>query len=77
MPHQTSFETCERVELKIDDDVEFVAARYFPPDFKILNHQNRKVVENNLKGKPAPDWILEDVSNNTIAFRDLKSAVTS
>lgn len=52
-----------------------MASKYFPPDFIIT--QKGKAIPNstNLVGQVAPDWILKDADNRTIALNDLKSKI--
>lgn len=75
MPHNTSFETCKNVKLNKDDTNGFKEYKYFPPDFTVTYRGKQKIVINNLEGKVAPNWILQDINNNTIDLKKLKSKI--
>ena len=75
MPHQTTWQTCENIEFNKNKIEDFTAAKYFPPDFAIAIRGKEKPPKNDLVGKVAPDWILKDVNNNSIALKDLSSKV--
>lgn len=75
MPHQTTWQTIKKAEFNKKDIADFKATDYFPKDFAINFKETPKKVKNELLEKIAPDWILKDVKNNTIAFKDLKSKV--
>ena len=77
MSHNISAETVSNVslnKLKIED---FKASNYFMPDFAIETYRIRNNSEkiNDLIGKKASDWALQNASDNSIALKDLKSKV--
>jgi thiol-disulfide isomerase/thioredoxin len=77
MSHDISTETISRSifnNIKIED---FKALNYFMPDFAIEAYRNGNKSEkrNDLIGKIAPDWALQNASDNSIALKDLKSKV--
>jgi thiol-disulfide isomerase/thioredoxin len=77
MSHNISAETVSNVsqnKLKIED---FKASNYFMPDFAIAAYRMRNNSEkiNDLIGKKAPDWALQNANDNSIALKDLKSKV--
>ena len=61
-------------KIKIED---FNASDYFEPQFTIqpIGSGNKSEKVNDLIGKVAPDWILKDANDNTVALKDLKSKV--
>ena len=77
MSHNISAETVRNVsinQLKIED---FKASDYFMPGFTIeaYGSVNKPEKRNDLIGKKAPDWALQNTSDNSIALKDLKSKV--
>jgi thiol-disulfide isomerase/thioredoxin len=77
MSHNISVASCRNVELNKINIEDFRASNYFQPDFTIVAYgrgrdTTKKIV---LEGKVAPDWVLKDANNNTIALKDLKSKV--
>ena len=77
MSHNISAETVSNVslnKLKIED---FKASNYFMPDFAIETYRIRNNSEkvNDLIGKKASDWALQNAGDNSIALKDLKSKV--
>lgn len=76
MSHNISVASCRNVELNKNNIEDFRAADYFQPDFTIEAFgRGRDTTKNVLEGKVAPDWVLKDANNNTIALKDLKSKV--
>ena len=76
MAHNISTETPKSVILNKSKAEDFIASKYFPSDFTIEPYYGKqKVVKNDLVGKVAPDWILKDVNNKTIALKELNSKV--
>ena len=71
----SDIETYNNVEYNKIKLKDFVPARYFPPDYKILETGKNQVKTNDLTGKKAPDWILTDSENNTVALKEIKSKV--
>jgi len=77
MSHDISTETVSNVnlnKLKIED---FKASNYFMPDFAIAAYGSGNKPEkiNDLIGKKAPDWALQNAGDNIVALKDLKSKV--
>jgi thiol-disulfide isomerase/thioredoxin len=71
----SDIETYNNVEYNKIKLKDFVPARYFPPDYKILETGKNQVKTNDLTGKKAPDWILTDSENNTVALKEITSKV--
>lgn len=75
-PNNISAETCSNVELNTIDIKDFVLRDYFQADYKIVPYTiGRRTKKSDFLGKKAPDWILKDADNNSIALKDLKSKV--
>ena len=78
MDHQTSTEMVNDISfnrLKIED---FDVSNYNVPDFPIHvvgSKKSNPTKINDLVGKAAPDWILQDASANNVGLNDLKSKV--
>jgi len=77
MSHDISTETVSNVnlnKLRIED---FKATNYFMPDFAIAAYGsgNKSEKTNDLIGKIAPDWALQNASESSITLKDLKSKV--
>ena len=77
MSHDISTETISNVnlnKLKLED---FKTSNYFMPDFAIAAYRigNKPEKINDLISKKAPDWDLQNASDNSIALKDLKSKV--
>lgn len=75
MPYNTSWRTCKSVEFNKNNIEDFIVSKYFPSDFTITTQENKKPQKIDLEGKVAPDWVLRDFNNNSIALKDLKSKV--
>jgi len=77
MPHDKSTLECRDVKLNQGRLEDFNATDYFPPDYEIREFIRGQGVirKNKLEGQPAPDWVLEDEENNSIALENLKSKV--
>ncbi len=77
MSHDINVSSCSNVELNKNKIEDFNASDYFQPDYAISpygsEYKSEKV--NDLIGQVAPDWILKDANDNTIALKDLKSKV--
>jgi len=60
--------------MKLED---FRASDYFEPEYAIelFYLGSKSEVVSDLTGKVAPDWILKDANNDTLALRDLKSKI--
>ncbi len=76
LSHDISVRTCSNAifnKLKIAD---FKASDYFQKDYSIKPYRLGGSSKTSfLEGKPAPDWILNDVDGNSFALQDLKSKV--
>ncbi|MCK4344044.1 MAG: redoxin family protein [Bacteroidales bacterium] len=77
MSHDIAVITCKNIELnknKIDD---FNASDYFPSDYTthLYRIRNKATVKNDLVGKVAPNWVLNDADNNSFALEEFKSKV--
>jgi thiol-disulfide isomerase/thioredoxin len=75
MPYNTSCRRCENVQLNKKNIKDFVPSRNFPPDFIIKKRGEKQTTINDLTGKKAPEWILIDSENNSVALNDFKSKV--
>ena len=75
MPHQTTWQTAENVEFNKINVEGFIISKKLPPDFTINFRGKPKPVNNDLLGKAAPDWVLKDFNNTSIALDKLKSKV--
>jgi thiol-disulfide isomerase/thioredoxin len=74
-PHATDLETSENTafnKIRIED---FRAIEYFPPDYEIKVRGKQQTIKKDLTGQKAPDWILIDFNNKSIALKDLKNKV--
>ncbi|MCX6243137.1 MAG: TlpA disulfide reductase family protein [Bacteroidetes bacterium] len=77
MSHDIIVITCRSLKInniKIED---FRASDYFEPGYTIetFGHGSNSEKVNDLTGKVAPDWILKDANDNTVALKDLKSKI--
>jgi thiol-disulfide isomerase/thioredoxin len=76
MSHDISVTTCKNVDLNKNDLKYFLASDYFPADCAIkMKGLSSLASKNDLMGKVAPDWILNNADNKTIALQQLKSKV--
>jgi thiol-disulfide isomerase/thioredoxin len=76
MPHQTTWETCENVQFNKIKIENFIVSRKFPSDFTIkFRGDQEPVIKDDLVGKVAPEWVLEDINRNSISLSKLKSQV--
>jgi peroxiredoxin len=79
MPHSASYQTVKNVMLNKGTLSNFSPSKYFPPNFAVTSsraaNEKQKAVLDNLVGKPAPDWTLKDVNNNTFSLKELKSKI--
>ena len=75
LPTTITWETTKNLYINKTDLELFVASKYFPPDFIVT--QKGKTIPNStdLVGQIAPDWILKDGDNKTIALNDLKNKI--
>jgi thiol-disulfide isomerase/thioredoxin len=69
--------TCSNVDLNNNKIENFNASDYFQPGYAIAPYgsENKSDKVNDLIGKVAPDWILKDANDNTLALKDLKSKI--
>jgi thiol-disulfide isomerase/thioredoxin len=69
--------TCSDVELNKNKIKDFHASDYFQPEYVIAPYgsENKSEKVSDLIGKVAPDWILQDANDNTVALKDLKSKI--
>ncbi len=74
-PMFISWETTKNVHINKANTALFVASKYFPPDFSVINNKNEKPNIIDLEGKEAPDWSLQSTDNKTINLKDLKSKI--
>jgi thiol-disulfide isomerase/thioredoxin len=74
-PHATDMETSENKTFNIIRIDDFRASEYFPPDFEISVRGKQQAIKKDLTGLTAPDWILIDLNNESIALKDLKYKV--
>ena len=79
LSHDISVKTCRNVKFNTAFAENFLAANYLPADFtfKIKGQTTTTpvVIESQLVGKAAPDWVLLDSDNKPIALKDLRSKV--
>jgi thiol-disulfide isomerase/thioredoxin len=77
MSHDISVTYCRDIELNKIKLSDFVATDYFPAAFPVYQYGqgNKNKEVDNLTGKVAPDWILNDADSNTFALKDFKSKV--
>jgi thiol-disulfide isomerase/thioredoxin len=77
MSHDIYVSKCCNVDLNKNKIEDFNATDYFQPDYAISpygrEYKSEKV--NDLIGQVAPDWILKDANDNTVALKDLKSKI--
>lgn len=75
-PHNISSQICSNVKLNKLDINDFVLTDYFQADYRIVPYSiGKRTKKSNFLNKKAPDWILKDADNNTIALKNLKSKV--
>jgi len=74
MPHDISIALCRDVELNKGKLSEFIASEYFP-DYPLRSEVKKVKAKVDLLGEAAPNWVLNDVENKTVALEDLKSKV--
>ncbi len=77
MPHDKVIEIVESYEFNKTKIENFRAADYFPEGYEIRQYRQRskRVKDNELIGKHAPDWMLTDSDGNTVAFKNLKGKI--
>lgn len=77
MPHDKNTIECRGVKLNVGRLEDFEATEYFPTDYEVREFIRgaRTTTKSQLEGQPAPDWVLKDADNNSIALKNLKSKV--
>ena len=85
LPKKVRREMCHDISVQSILDYEFnklrlqdfVAADYFPQDYKIVQYgqKGRKRKPNEMIGEKAPEWTLQTDDKNEISLSDLKSKV--
>ena len=77
MSYDIYVSACSNVELNKNKIEDFNASDYFQPGFAIALYgsENKSEKVSDLIGKVAPDWILQDANDNTVALKDLKSKI--
>jgi len=75
MSHSTSWEACKNMKLNRSSIENFKPSQYFPESFAISFKGKEKPFHNDLEGKTAPGWTLNDSNGNKVALKDLKSKV--
>jgi thiol-disulfide isomerase/thioredoxin len=77
MPHDKSTEESYNVRFNVGKLENFNATEYFPTDYEIREFIRGATVsiKSQLEGKPAPDWILQDINNDSLALNSLKGKV--
>ena len=74
--HDISIRICSNVELNKIDIKDFVPTDYFQADYKLVPYRlGRPTKKSEFLGKKAPDWVLKDADNNSVALKNLKSKV--
>jgi len=74
LPHDKTIEECKIIVINKGNPLEFVASKYFP-DFPLKSEVQETKAKNDLLGRVAPDWILNDSDYKTVALKDFKSKV--
>lgn len=75
MSHDISIRTCYDVVFNKERIENFKASRYFAPKYPINPKGSRQASKSDLAGKAAPDWVLKNANDKTIALKQLKSKV--
>ena len=77
--HIAQFESCRNANFNLIRDTSLIANNYFPSYFEIRNVDpyapKQEKQKEDLVGKIAPSWILQDTDYKKVKFRDLKSKV--
>lgn len=74
MSHDISVENISEAKINNEKPENFSAEKYFPPDLKsVVYDTGKKPQKNDLEGKKAPDWTLQDSDNMPIALTNLKN----
>jgi thiol-disulfide isomerase/thioredoxin len=77
MSYDIYVSACSNVELNKNKIEDFNASDYFQTGYAIepYGSENESKKVSDLIGKVAPDWILKDANDNTVALKDLKSKI--
>jgi thiol-disulfide isomerase/thioredoxin len=77
MSHDISVITCRNTKLNEIQIEDFRTSDYFEPQYTIetFGQGDKSEKVNDLTGKVAPDWILKDANDKTVALKDLKSKI--
>lgn len=76
MSHDISVARISNARFNKEKLESFNAEKYFPSDLKSVAYgSSRKPSINEMEGKIAPDWVLKDADNNSLALSDIKSKV--
>jgi len=77
--HSTVFESCRDANFNLNRDTSLIATNYFPSHFEIRNVDpyapKKEKQKEDLVGKIAPNWILQDIDYKKVKFSDLNSKV--
>lgn len=76
MSHDISVENISAVRINKGNTVNFNAETYFPSDLMSVAYgSGKKPQKNDMQGKKAPEWVLQDADNNSIALNSFKNKV--
>lgn len=75
MSFSTYWQICDNVKFNKDNLGEIVVSKYFQKDFPIIVRGKQKTKKIDLTGKVATGWSLQNINNETISLKDLKSKV--
>ena len=74
--HDISTRICSNVVFNTIDIKDFVDSDFFQADYKVVPYRiGKRTKKSAFLGKKAPDWILKDTDNKSIASKELKSKV--
>lgn len=74
--HSTYFRSCSHARFNTTEDISFNAGDYYPEYFEIRQFKRPgKESRNNMLGKKAPDWVLQDFNSNEVRLSELNSKV--
>lgn len=75
MSHNITSQTCKNVEFNKNNIKDFKVLKEIPLDFTLKYRGKEKPIKSDLVGKVAPDWVLKDFNNQSIALDKLNSKV--
>ena len=77
MSHDISVTTCIDAEINMEGMADFDIYAYLPDTYEIRAYGQRTGTGTThaLLGKPAPDWVLQDINGREVALADLSSKV--